>query len=188
MKKIILFVAAISVVFASVSFCAWKSWDDFNTYKEARKIASEAEAAGDTSTAVANYKKAADLAGKSATKEFQAWQLNNAAYVLIKQFKVLVAYDDELAKLAELKPSKEKIALQKEMANLFSFKLDMLNEAKTLLEDGKALDGGEAPTAKIQSNIDYIDWVQKFVAENSGEEAPAAEAKTETAPAAEVKK
>jgi hypothetical protein len=169
MKKIIMFVALISMVFASVSFCAWKSWEDFNSYKDARKAATEAEASGDTSAAVANYKKAADLAGKSATKDIQAWQTNNAAFVLIKQFKTLVAYDDKLAKLADMKPSKDKLAFQKEMATMFSMKMDVLNEAKALLEGGKALDGGEAPTAKIQSNIDYIDWVNKFVADNTGD-------------------
>ena len=188
MKKVILFVAAISVVFASVSFCVWKSNEDFNTYREVRKMAIEAESAGDTANAVANYKKAADLAGKSATKNIQAWQLNNAAFVLIKQFKTLVAYDEKLTKLQEMTPSKEKIAFQKEMANLFSFKLDVLNEAKAMLEEGKALDGGEAPTAKIQSNIDYIDWVLKFVSENSGEAQTASVPAETAAPAEEVKK
>lgn len=187
MKKMILLVAAISVVFASVSFGAWKSWEDFNTYKEARKTAIDAEAAGDTANAVANYKKAADLAGKSATKDIQAWQINNASFVLIKQFKTLVGYDEKLAKLQEMTPSKEKVAFQKEMANLFSFKLDVLNEAKGMLEEGKALDGGEAPTAKIQSNLDYIDWVLKFVSDNSGEAQAAAAPAETTAPAEEVK-
>ena len=127
MKKVILFVVAISVVFASVSFGAWKSWEDFNTYKEARKVATEAEASGDTATAVANYKKAADLAGKSATKEIQAWQTNNAAFVLIKQFKTLVAYDEKLTKLTEITPSKEKLAFQKEMAKHL-FQLQIRNQ------------------------------------------------------------
>jgi len=195
MKKVMMFVAAILVVFTSVSFGAWKSTKDWDSYREARKVAIEAETAGNTADAVANYKKAAELAGKSATKEIQAWQINNAAFVLIKQFKALVAYDDKLAKLAEMKPSKEKLAFQKEMANMFSFKLDVLNEAKALLESGKAVDGGEAPTAKIQSNIDFIDWVNKFVADNSGEAKPAdaavaaapAEVKAAVDPKAEVK-
>jgi hypothetical protein len=191
MKKVILFVAAVMVVFSSVSFCAWKSWEDFNSYKEARKAATDAEATSDTPNAVANYKKAADLAGKSATKDIQAWQINNAAFVLIKQFKALVTYDEKLAKLTEMTPSKEKVAFQKEMAELFSSKIDVLNEAKALLESGKALDGGEAPTAKIQSNIDYIDWVLKFVSDNLGDAqaaAPAAAAPEKVTPTADTKK
>ena len=186
MKKVILFVAAVSVVLTSVSFCAWKSWEDFNSYKEARKAATDAEATSDTPNAVANYKKAADLAGKSATKDIQAWQINNAAFVMIKQFKALVTYDEKLAKLAEMTPSKEKVAFQKDMAALFLSKIDVLNEAKALLESGKALDGGEAPTAKIQSNIDYIDWVLKFVSDNS-EDAQAV-APEKVTPTAETKK
>ncbi|MCE5299751.1 MAG: hypothetical protein LLG37_02615 [Spirochaetia bacterium] len=175
MKKNIIFTAFLVLAFSSALFASWKSWEDFNKYKDARKVAVEAENAGDTTTAVANYKKAAELAGKSGTKDIQAWQINNAAFVLIKQFKNLVAYDEKLAKLNEMKPSAEKIAFQKDVAGLFSLKLDMLNEAKELLESGKAVEAGETPAAKIQSNLEFIEWVQKFVADNSGD-APAAEA------------
>ena len=163
MKKIVVLASVLFFVFASFSFGAWKSWEDFNVYKEARKAAMEAEGAGDTVNAVLNYKKAADLAGKSATKDIQAWQINNAAFVLIKQFKTLVAYDEKLAKLSDMKPSKEKIAFQKEMADMFGMKMDLLTEAKDLLSQGKALEAGEEPTAKIQSNLDFIAWVDEFV-------------------------
>jgi hypothetical protein len=169
MKKIISLISVMLIVFTSLSFGAWKSWEDFNSYKDARKVAIDAEAAGNTSVAVTNYKKAADLAGKSATKEIQAWQINNAAFVLIKQFKTLVGYDEKLVKLTEMKPSKEKLTFQKDMATMFSIKLDVLTEAKAMLEAGKALDAGEAPTAKLQSNIDFIDWVLNFVKDNSGD-------------------
>ncbi len=191
MKKAIALSVVFAFAFASMSFAAWKSWEDFNVYKEARKAAMEAEGAGDTVTAVTNYKKAAELAGKSATKDIQAWQTNNAAFVLIKQFKALVAYDEKLAKLQEMKPSKEKIAFQKEMSDMFSMKMDLLAEAKELLEGGKAIDGGVEPSAKIQSNLDFIAWVDEFV-KTGGNPAPAAtavpaEVKAEEAAPAEVK-
>jgi hypothetical protein len=167
MKKTTILSMAFVLVFFSMTLAAWTSWEDFNAYKDAKKTASEAETAGDTTTAVLNYKKAADLAGKSATKDIQAWQLNNAGFVLVKRFKELVAYDEKLARLTEMKPSKEKLALQKEMANMYSFKMDLLTEAKKFLEPGKALNGGEEPTKMIQSNIDFIGWVENFIKENT---------------------
>jgi hypothetical protein len=178
MKKLVVLTSVLFLVLASMSFGAWKSWEDFNTYKDVRKAAMEAEGTGDTLSAVSNYKKAADLAGKSATKDIQAWQINNAAFVLIKQFKTLVGYDDKLAKLSDMKPSKDKIAFQKELADGFSMKADLLTEAKALLEEGKALQAGDEPTAKIQSNIDFIAWVDDFV-KNGGNVAPLAEAKAD---------
>ena len=167
MKKITVLSVFFVFIFSSLMLAAWTSWEDFNAYKDAKKTASEAEAAGDTATAVTNYKKAADLAGKSATKDIQAWQLNNAGFVLVKRFKELVAYDDKLAKLTAMKPSKEKLALQKEMANMYSFKMELLTEASKFLEPGKTLEGGEEPTKMIQSNIDFISWVENFIKENT---------------------
>ncbi|MEI7543121.1 MAG: hypothetical protein WCJ94_07720 [bacterium] len=169
MKKVIILTTVISLAFVSVSFCMWKTSADFNTYKEARKTAADAEALGDTATAVANYKKAAELAGMFATEEIQAWQINNAAFALIKKFKVLVAYDEKLTALAEMTPGKEKFAFQKEMTTLFASKIELLNEAKALLVSGETINGGEAPMAKMQSNVEFIDWVLKFIADNSSE-------------------
>ena len=168
-KKVIVLAPVILFVFVSVSFCMLKTTADFNTYKEARKTAADAEAIGDTVTAVANYKKAAELAGKSATEEIQAWQINNAAFVLIKQFKVLVAYDEKLTTLADMIPGKEKFAFQKEMATLFATKIELLNEAKALLKASETVNGGEAPKIKMQSNIEFIDWVLQFISDNSSE-------------------
>ncbi len=180
MKKIAVLSMIFAFVFSSLMLAAWTSWEDFNAYKDAKKTASEAEAAGDTAAAVTNYKKAADLAGKSATKDIQAWQLNNAGFVLVKRFKELVAYDDKLAKLTAMKPSKEKLALQKEMANMYSFKMELLTQARKFLEPGKLLDGGEEPTKMIQSNIDFISWVENFIKENT----PGGKSDTGNSPAA----
>jgi hypothetical protein len=174
MKRSIVLTFIFVFVTAGMSFGAWKSWEDFNVYKEARKTAIDAENSGNTLTAVANYKKASDLAGRSATKDIQAWQINNAAFVLIKQFKNLTAYDEKLVKLTDMKPSTEKISFEKELAGIFSAKLGLLTEAKSLLEQGKALQAGDEPTAKLQSNIDFITWVEEFVKSGGNEAVSAA--------------
>jgi hypothetical protein len=94
MKKLMVF-AFLFLIVATFAYAGpWKNYEDFQAYKTARAAAQEAEGTGDTGTAVMNYKKAAELAGKSGTIEFQGWQLNNGAFVLIKKFKETVGYDD----------------------------------------------------------------------------------------------
>jgi hypothetical protein len=169
MKKAMFLLSVFAMIFSSATFAAWASWEDFNAYKDAKKTAATAESSGDTATAVTNYKKAADLAGKSATKDIQSWQLNSAAFVLIKSFKTLVSYDENLEKLTAMKASKEKIDFQKELAVKYSKNFGLLSDANGLLEQGKALDGGEEPEKMIQSNIDFIGWVAGFIKDNGGE-------------------
>lgn len=166
MKKALI-VACVLVLFAGIAYAgAWRNYEDYQSYIGVRKAAKDAEAASDTVNAVSNYVKAAELAGKSATTTIQGWQLNNAAYVLITQFKTLVGYAEKLAKLEGMPPSKEKIAYQKELANLFNMQLPLLEEAKGLLEQGKGL-GEEIECAKtIQSNLDFIAWVTEFTSGN----------------------
>ena len=139
MKKLVIF-SCVFVLFAGMAFAgAWRNYEDYQSYLGVKKAAKDAEAAGDTANAVANYKKAAELAAKSATSTIQGWQLNNAAYALINQFKTAVGYSEKLAKLEGMAPSKEKLAYQKELADLFNLQLPLLDEAKTLLEEGKGL-------------------------------------------------
>lgn len=185
MKRLVI-VSCVLVLFAGIAFAgAWRNYEDYQSYLGVRKAAKDAEAASDTLNAVANYTKAAELAAKSATANIQGWQLNNAAYVLINQFKTLVGYAEKLAKLEGMSPSKEKLAYQKELANLFNLQLPLLEEAKVLLEKGKGL-GEEIEGAKtIQSNVDFIAWVTEFTNGNlngATEEAktPAAEADATT--------
>jgi hypothetical protein len=166
MKRIVI-VSFVLVLFAGMAFAgAWRNYEDYQSYLGVRKAAKDAEAASDTLNAVANYKKAAELAGASATANIQGWQLNNAAYVLINQFKTLVGYAEKLAKLEGMSPSKEKLAYQQELANLFNLQIPLLEEAKGLLENGKGL-GEEIEGAKtIQSNLDFISWVTEFTNSN----------------------
>lgn len=187
MRKILIFICClIFVSFFSMSFAAWTNLEDYKAYKKAKELALEAENAGDTFNAVANYKKAAELAGKSATQDIQIWQYNNAAYFLIKQFKILTGYDEKLQKLSEMKPSKEKLAYQSEIAELFNLQAGLLEEAKELLNEAKSLLKEEAvekvaettastievktspvgPKEKIESNLQFIDWVENFLKDN----------------------
>jgi hypothetical protein len=68
-----------------------------------------------------------------------------------------------------MKASKEKIDFQKELAVKYSKNFGLLSDANGLLEQGKALDGGEEPEKMIQSNIDFIGWVAGFIKDNGGE-------------------
>jgi len=113
--------------------------------------------------------KAAEIAAKSADVNVQAWQLNNAAYSLIVQFKKLVNYDEKLQKLVELGPGKEKIAYQKELAEMLNLQLPLLEEAQSILEKTAGLGEELEAKEKIQSNLDFITWVKEFIGTNLSE-------------------
>ena len=137
MKKFVV-LSFVFVLFAGLIFAgAWRNYEDYQTYLGVRKAAQDAEAAGDTYNAVSNYKKAAALAEKSASKDIQGWQLNNAAYVLVSLFKTNTGYTEKLAKLEGMEPSKEKLAYQKELAGVFNGQMPVLDEAKAILDEGK---------------------------------------------------
>ena len=193
MRKVLV-MAVVLVFFGGAVFASWSSWEDYQTYKKAKANASAASDGGDTVTAVAEYKLAAELASKSGTKEYQGWQLNNAAYALIKKFKADTEYQVKIDKLSLMEPGSDKIEYQKEIAAVFEGGLMLLEEAQAILDEAKALfpeaevaaeeaekkeeekegEEGQAeeqpalsgPMVKIVSNIEFIAWVKKFVDEN----------------------
>lgn len=204
MKKV-LFIAAVGLIFSCSLFATeWKNWEDYTAAKAAKSRAVEAAANGDTTTAVAEYKKAAELAAKSGAVESQAWRLNDAGYTLINEFKKLTGYQEKIDSLATLKPSKDKMQVQAEMAAAFKEYASMLDEAKALLTEGAALYPAETPVAaaegttptaqavakkegpaaKIESNLGFLAWVLDFIDKNY-KEGVAAPKKAEAAPATE---
>ncbi len=201
MRKILVYISCILLIaFSTLSFAAWTNIEDYKAYKKAKELAVEAEGAGDTFNAVANYIKAAQLAGKSATPDIQLWQYNNAAYSLIKQFKILTGYEEKLQKLSEMKTGKEKIVYQTEIAELFNLQANLLDEAENILNEGKGLLKEEEPAEtantkeaksttgpkdKIESNLQFINWVKEFIKNNLKQEA---ETTSQTKPAEEKKK
>ncbi|MCX8094355.1 MAG: hypothetical protein N3E50_09365, partial [Candidatus Goldbacteria bacterium] len=144
----------------------WKSYKAFQEYITVKNKAKQADADGDTYTAVTNYLKAAEIASKYADYNVQAWQLNNAAYSLIAQFKKLVNYDEKLQKLSGMNPGKEKLAYQKELAEIFNLQMPLLEEAQSILEKTKELGENLEANEKIKSNIDFISWVKEFISTN----------------------
>lgn len=186
MKKFLVIVVVLLVV-PVVLFASWKSTADYKEYLGLKEKGIAADGEGDTATAVANYKAAAALAGKSATADIQGWRLNDAAYTLIMAFKKVTNYQEKIDKLSAMEPSKEKLAYQKEIADFFSLQAGLLDEAEAILNDAKALNT-TAPAEKIQSNADYIAWVKEFIKNNTADaaaekkeaEAPAEKAQTET--------
>jgi hypothetical protein len=187
MKKIVLAMVLTVFVLPALYASSWKNYDDFMTYKKLRAEATEASTAGNTLSAISKYKEAAVLAGKSDAKEIQAWQLNSAAFELIKSFKTLTGYSDKIEKISAMGPGKDKFVLQKEAAKLFIENMTLVDDAKKLLEEAKALNAGEGPADKINSNLDFVTWVGEFVADtnNPGDKKDAAvtDAASSTAPA-----
>jgi tetratricopeptide (TPR) repeat protein len=169
MRKLIVLIAVI-FVFNNFLFAGpWRSYKAFQEYLSVKNKAKQADADGDTYTAVTNYLKAAEIASKSADANVLAWQLNNAAYSLIIQFKKLVDYDKKLQKLTEMKPGKEKIAYQKEFAEMLNLQFSLLEEALGILKKTKDLGEELEAKEKIKSNLDFINWVKEFIATNLNE-------------------
>ncbi len=167
MKKISLLFLFVFAVSSAIMAGAWRNYEDYKSYLDARKTAKAAEAEGDTATAVSNYLKAAEYCEKSATKNYQAWQINNAAFVLITKFKTAVGYAEKLAKLESMKPSPEKVAYQKELANLFGLQLPLIEEAARYLEKAAGLGDELEAAGAIKSNSEFCAWVKDFVNSNT---------------------
>lgn len=148
----------------------WEA-SDKAAYTAAKAAADAAEAAGESDKAVAEFTKAADLAGKAGADTAQAWRLNNAAYVLIKSFKAKVDYENLVPKLEGMTPSAEKYAALKEADATFKANAAPLDQAAQLLEKAKALNVA-ASTEVIDRNLAFVSWAKGFSAE--GEAAPAA--------------
>jgi hypothetical protein len=166
MKKLIFSVFTIFVLCGIVSAGPWKSYSAFQEYLSLRNAAKQAETEGNTFNAVSNYLKAAEIASKSADANIQAWQINSAAYSLITQFKKLTNYDEKIQKLTNMQPGKEKIAYQKEFAEILNLQFPLLQEAQSILEKTKDLGGELEAKDKITSNMDFIAWVKDFIAAN----------------------
>jgi hypothetical protein len=163
MKRTVMAVMALVFAVSMLQAASWTVYEDYTAYKAVKEEASKASDEGNTSVSVAKYKEAATLAAKSATKEIQAWQLNSAAYELIKAFKKNTDYSAKIEQLSGMAPSKEKFATQKDIAVILESNMGLLDEAKGILEEAKALEGGEGPAEKITSNLDFISWVNQFL-------------------------
>jgi hypothetical protein len=122
--------SGIILVFCFVGLITADGWKDvkkFQEYKMARAIAIEADSVGNTVIAVSKYLEAADIAKSSDMKLIEAWQRNNAAYSLIKRFKII----------------KQKVLLEEAMKYL----TDAETTANTL--------SNNELTLKIKSNIEF---------------------------------
>ncbi|PKL92777.1 MAG: hypothetical protein CVV21_00070 [Candidatus Goldiibacteriota bacterium HGW-Goldbacteria-1] len=184
MKRTVMAVMAFVFAVSMVQAASWTVYEDYTAYKAVKDAAAKASDEGNTTASVAKYKEAASLAAKSATKEIQAWQLNSAAYELIKVFKKNTDYSAKIEQLSGMTPSKEKFAAQKDIAVILESNMGLLDEAKGILEEAKALEGGEGPAEKIASNLDFISWVNQFLEDTKNP----VEKKVEAAVKEEVKK
>ena len=125
----------------------WSSTKDFQAYKGAKAIAKDADMNGNSTVAVIKYLEAASIAKGKTTPVIEGWQRNNAAYVLIKSFKI----NKEKSLLVEamtyltdaeiivnellLKASNENIEPMNEVLNLKSKVDSNINFCKVKLEN-----------------------------------------------------
>jgi hypothetical protein len=100
------------------SLCLGTAWTDaeaYGSYKGVRSQAQTLEEKGEFKSAYILYLQAASIAEKYATTRIAAWQYNNAAFCMIKDFKTtldgasLRSASDALAKAEALDPDNETI-------------------------------------------------------------------------------
>jgi hypothetical protein len=86
MKKI---VGILVFLFLTSILCAgiWSDLKQFQKYKFVKSVAVEADDAGNTFVAVANYTEAAKIAKTYSKIEYSLYQMNSAAFCLIKVYK-----------------------------------------------------------------------------------------------------
>jgi len=175
MGMVLVFVLGVTALFAATDA----------DYRTAKKIAQEAEAAGDTGTAITNYVKAAMAAGDFKNKKGEAWQYNSAAFTLIKAFKKATAFEAKDGQLAEMTAGKKKWAVQIELATSSKEFLGLLEEAAGYLQKAEAV-GLEEAAGKINSNKAYIEQIKKFIKDTleTKKEEVKETIKTEAVPAA----
>ena len=109
-----------------------------------------------------NHLKISEVAKKLERADIVAWNLNNAAYALINQFKLETDYDNNISAIANA-PKAKRVGLRQEFKVLLLSHNDTITMANGFLADARATGfDGEEFLVKVSSNQSFIDWVLKF--------------------------
>jgi hypothetical protein len=136
----------------------------WSSYRSAKAAVKEAES---------NYEKqakclleAAGYAKDLQRFDIEAWQYNNAGFVLIEGFKDKTDYINVMNKLNSLKLKSEITQYRKEARILLNKEKEMLSQAISYLAQAKQIDGNlekSSRTTTIASNITFVNDVLNFL-------------------------
>ena len=139
-------------------------------YVNARAAAQTATELGDVSQAVRCLQEAAHAAEKLGRIDNEVWQINNAGYALIQEFKARTDYSNKMNTLTHMYDGNDKNIVMFELKLACCQELHLLYTARELLKSAAVLDATTKNTKyentdrtnSITNNILFIEWVDKF--------------------------
>ncbi len=143
-----------------------KLWDSYNLVKA--KI-EEAENNDNLEDMSKFSHEAAIFANALQRSDIEAWQYNNAAYYLIKEFKERTDYQAKMDQLNSLKLNKEISDYRASIQKDFRQQSQLLSKAEGYLKKAKAIDSKLEKTDRtiiISNNLSFVDFVMGFLEMN----------------------
>jgi len=138
----------------------------WSTYKSTKILAEKYISENNLDSVILYLDIAADAASKLSREDIASWQLNNIGHYSINEYKNRTDFDIRLRQLASLANSKAKGLNLEETKSVFSSNFKILSNAKNYLLKAQLLDSKfkrSERTDKIKRNIQFIDWVDKFI-------------------------
>jgi len=138
----------------------------WSSYRSAKAAVKQAEAENNFEKQVKHLLEAAGYAHALQRFDIEAWQYNNAGYVLIQDFKEKTDYLNVIKKLNNLKLKSEIIQYRKDTRILLSNEKKLLLEASDYLSHAKKIDSNlekSFRTTIIANNISFVNDVLRFL-------------------------
>ncbi len=138
----------------------------WSSYRLAKDMVKEAEVDNDYNKQAKYLLEAAKFANALQRFDIEAWQYNNAAYALIKDFKEKTNYLSVMDKLNSLELKSEIIEYRKEARMFMNNEKELLTEAAKHLAKAKEIDSNlesSSRTTTIASNNLFVNDVLSFL-------------------------
>jgi len=138
----------------------------WSSYRSEKAAVKEAEAENNFEKQVKHLLEAAGYAHALQRFDIEAWQYNNAGYVLIQDFKEKTDYLNVITKLNNLKLKSEIIQYRKDTRILLSNEKKLLLEASDYLYHAEKIDSNlekSFRTTIIANNILFVNDVLRFL-------------------------
>jgi hypothetical protein len=142
-------------------------WKAYNTAKARLQ---QAQDDADYETMVASLLDAAACAEALDRPGIAAWQYNNIGYYAIVEFKRVTDYQKRMDTLQEMKPGEEKRDYLHETRAILKKHMFLLEHGFMYLQKAETMESelnNSDRKAKIESNKQFIRWVQAFTEEAS---------------------
>ncbi len=138
----------------------------WSSYRSAKAAVKEAESDNDYEKQAKYLLEAAKYANALQRFDIEAWQYNNAGFVLIEGFKNKTDYINVMNKLNSLKLQSEITQYRKEARLILSNEKELLLQASGYFTQAKEIDDNlekSSRTITIASNITFVNDVLRFL-------------------------